>query len=369
MSPPLRLPEPGRNLFARTRGILDEFLGEEWTLGGGTLLAGRWGRHRGSTDVDAACDPRRWGDRRHEWRPALERRLREAGGQAIGPRLADFVMYGFEGLGRLEITGRGWKLPFLGRKREVVEGRAAWTLHTSQVLAGKILGRGEMGKPRDLFDLACAARREPEELEVALGAFGTDKAQGAIDGWLKRRREIAEEAKEEVFAIRPELIHMKADPAGEGARVVAGYALRRMRMTRGADGWRAQAHSVLGGERSWGPWSSAGNAVEFLKMYGYVLEGNEAREAQRLEHAAGAAYPGPGDGIRTKCRPTLEVDAAGRVRALDLNDEMGAFGTIPAAVRWAVSTGWARKEDGPYWERTLERERARAVEAGKARTK
>ena len=68
----LDLPEPARTLLGTTfetinnalAGVLPE--GQEWRLGGGSLLAARW-RHRRSTDVDiflpessgiAALDPR-----------------------------------------------------------------------------------------------------------------------------------------------------------------------------------------------------------------------------------------------------------------------------------------------------------------------
>ena len=365
----LDLPEPGKTLFLKTHRILEEFLGEDWSLGGGTLLAGRWGQHRASTDVDVKCAIRRWETDRREWRPRLERKLREAGGRVEGARLADFVVYSFNGLGRLEISGRGSKLAWLGRRRSQVDGVGVWTERTSQVLAGKVLGRGAAGRPRDLFDLACAARHEPDELETALGALGEGEAQRMLEAWMGRRAQIVSEAVEEIFRIKPEWVHLKGDPAGQCARVVAGYAVRGMRAARAGEQWEVRGSSGVRGERVWGPYATAREAVDLVKRHGRIRAEDVASETRRLEERGEQSYPGGGDGLSTRWKPTLEVDAKGRVKAFDLDEAVASFGAIPQAVEWAVAQEWARREDGPYWERTLERERARALAAEKARTR
>ena len=52
----LRLPEPARSLWLRTRDAIRQSLAEidvsEYAIGGGTILAARWMHHRASDDID-----------------------------------------------------------------------------------------------------------------------------------------------------------------------------------------------------------------------------------------------------------------------------------------------------------------------------
>ncbi len=59
---PLQLPNPPGGLWEHIRSSLDEALveildpGEQWALGGGTLLAAEW-EHRATKDIDLKLEP------------------------------------------------------------------------------------------------------------------------------------------------------------------------------------------------------------------------------------------------------------------------------------------------------------------------
>ena len=55
------------------------------------------------------------------------------------------------------------------------------------------------------------------------------------------------------------------------------------------------------------------------------------------------------------------------VAARDIGEDFGQIGDIRTAARWAAQRRWISEADIPQWERTLEKERERALAYRKAR--
>lgn len=82
----LRLPEPARGLWLRTRDAirtsLDEIGISEYAIGGGTILAARWNHHRASDDIDLSLPANARLDRLDDQETCgLRRRMERLGGE------------------------------------------------------------------------------------------------------------------------------------------------------------------------------------------------------------------------------------------------------------------------------------------------
>ena len=81
-----------------------------------------------------------------------------------------FQKFAFEGLGEIDfiVAGALTGMPF--EKREV-EGRSVWLETIPEIIAKKVHYRGTEAKPRDIFDIAAAARSHRAGVVGALRAF------------------------------------------------------------------------------------------------------------------------------------------------------------------------------------------------------
>ena len=159
----LTLPEPAASLWRRVCPVLD-VVETYWpnatnlfTLGGGTVLAARWG-HRRSQDIDIVAK-RGSGvlrslqtDRAKDFAALCER----AGGHELSylPFTSTLTVTFSEGdwdLSELDVLLPGQEAV------AQVDGRRVWTLSNAQILGAKIVHRGFDALPRDIFDLAVAA--------------------------------------------------------------------------------------------------------------------------------------------------------------------------------------------------------------------
>jgi len=167
-----RRPSEWRRLFriaVDLIGQLRENIGGhdfEWSFGGGTAMMIQIG-HRESHDIDIFLDdPQLLGfiD------PSRSRlRFDVAPSDYQGDRLR-FQKFAFENIGEIDfiVAGPLTRMPFQKRN---VEGRAVQLETIQEIIAKKIYYRGAEAKPRDIFDIAAAARTQLELLVEALRAF------------------------------------------------------------------------------------------------------------------------------------------------------------------------------------------------------
>ena len=162
---PLQLPSPPGDLWEHIRSSLDEALGEvldpgeQWALGGGTVLAAEW-EHRATKDIDLKLEP---GTREDRLEPEQNRHY----------------LTTFEALGATEWHGMGNQLVvsfgetlvdlFESRSRpkgaqltRSVNGRPERVLSSGQILAGKLTGRGLLSPHQGCLRLGGGAAGGPE---------------------------------------------------------------------------------------------------------------------------------------------------------------------------------------------------------------
>ena len=193
----LRLPEPARGLWLRTRDAIRQSLAEigvsEYAIGGGTILAARWKHHRASDDIDLTLPASARLDRLDDRQTCGFRMRMERLGGECDPETHGVVYrvaFGEQGIDlwahRVEPPGR--------ERRDRVEGDEETTLSTEQVLWGK-LSRGLDGLPRDLYDVARAAELDPEALEVAANAHARRTTEQIALHWFATERTIERRAR------------------------------------------------------------------------------------------------------------------------------------------------------------------------------
>ena len=177
----LHLPAHAEAIREKVEDLWSTLFVEEWTIGGGSVLAARW-HHRWSEDLDTGCSTAAWAHTTERNAPeALVERLT----QTLLPWRADRVEHtdgtGIQGLeahaireprstrriGSLSIyTERGILEP---HPSQPVAGSTARAWSTAEILVRKLLGRGNAMLPRDVYDYAVACEREPHAWRQARG--------------------------------------------------------------------------------------------------------------------------------------------------------------------------------------------------------
>ena len=164
----MKLPEPVRQAWLQHRKTLLRIAGEpaggRLLIGGGTVLAARWG-HRLSEDIDVLLPDREVVSDAHPGGP--NDLARQTGGRIEG-KWRDRIKVRVEH-GVLDICAMQPEMQGLERSA-TVEDETATVLSTAQILRGK-LNRTHHGLARDAFDLVAAAKVEPRALEHAVNAL------------------------------------------------------------------------------------------------------------------------------------------------------------------------------------------------------
>ena len=171
----LTSPEPAATLWRRVCPVL-EVLERYWpntadmfTLGGGTVLAARWG-HRRSQDIDIVA--KRGTGVLRVLETDLARDFAELCDRA-GAREISYLP--FPSTLTVTFSEGDWDLSELdillpGREAVAeVDGTRVRTLSNTQILGAKIVHRGFEGLPRDIFDLAVAVTLDAGAFEQAVG--------------------------------------------------------------------------------------------------------------------------------------------------------------------------------------------------------
>jgi hypothetical protein len=164
----MRLPEPASAVWDAHRGAIERIAaapgGESRILlGGGSVLAARWG-HRKSTDIDILL-PERHTLNDAEPGGAVDLAAATGGGK---PEVLTRQIRVPVGEGKIDVAAITPELPGLERNEEV-DGRPTLVLASEQILRGKLKRTDEL-LARDALDIAVAARAEPRALELAVNS-------------------------------------------------------------------------------------------------------------------------------------------------------------------------------------------------------
>lgn len=179
------LPEGPRGLFEAVEPVFTRYFGASgYRLGGGTVLAAVWS-HRHSTDIDLFAEPSHYQEVVGRVGRELERTLFDEVGGLVPARSwvePEHIYLDFE-------EGEVTLIPtvrLVQRERQavVVEGSEVPVEEVEEILAKKIrlrmLGAGSY-LVRDLYDVACAARRDPEALRRVLAREGSRRLRQVAD--------------------------------------------------------------------------------------------------------------------------------------------------------------------------------------------
>ncbi len=257
----LDLPEPARTLLGTTFETIDNALagvlpeGQEWRLGGGTLLAARW-RHRRSTDVDiflpessgiAALDPR--------WNPTFAEAMSAVGATKV--EVQDRSLKFAFPAGRVEITQLDLK-PTEAPTSALIEGRHVAVYHNRQILTGKLYGRGRRLPARDIFDVAVAMQQDPDALRAAVNFLDRNLRTEIIHSIRTGAALYADVAPEAIIEPGPQWEHLIRDGPEQAIAAIqyATYRNTRIRyvgdqaevVLTGADGWQLEESFASGQE-------------------------------------------------------------------------------------------------------------------------
>ncbi|MCY3738041.1 MAG: nucleotidyl transferase AbiEii/AbiGii toxin family protein [Gemmatimonadaceae bacterium] len=276
----LALPEPARTLWLRTRDAvrtsLEELGGAEYEIGGGTVLAARWG-HRISHDIDLTLpDTLQLHRLENPVESRFEHRMRELGGRPEYYRSLRMyqVRFGDQGL---DLWAHAIQPPG-SQERINIEGREESVLSNVQILWGK-LARAERNLSRDVYDLVHAAEHDPASLEIAVNAHPRGVAEWAARSWEEGGAAIAFDAGARLQAT-PAAERTQLDTLGErGARTI--NAVLYEELTLRTSGHRLQIETATAGGVHRRAEIEAGRIREELIARG--LTGDRRRHGPKME--------------------------------------------------------------------------------------
>ena len=257
----LSLPEPVKSLLATVFETIDGTLasivpaGQRWRLGGGTVLAARWG-HRNSTDIDiflpedsgiVALDPR--------WNREFTDQM-----SALGATRAEVqtgsLKFSFP-TGRVEITQLD-PTPNVPPERGLVDGREIAVYGTAQILTGKLHGRGMRLPVRDIFDIAVARHEDPDALRTAVNFLDRNLSAEVIHTIRLEAQTYPERVAEAIIDPAPPWMHLLGQGPGEAVAAIEGSIYRSIEIHYGksaasvsmeaADGWIGMESFASGNE-------------------------------------------------------------------------------------------------------------------------
>ena len=163
--------ESGRILRAAWKPLADQLGAENLTLGGGAALVARW-RHRESTDLNLFTAPGAF-QRARTHPTTLERLIRSVSDLTLEVlTVGEGSCHATFREGQLDVLSQPAIMPE-SRSQDFVAGTSIRLETNASILARKIhhriLGMGLL-YPRDLYDVACATKLEPEALSSAWAA-------------------------------------------------------------------------------------------------------------------------------------------------------------------------------------------------------
>ena len=248
----LTLAEPAGRLWKETEAAVRRALNDlpegphEWRIGGGTILAARWG-HRRSFDIDLTVGPR--ANLRHLLPPTgqeIEALARRLGGAISLPEhdKTRRVTIAFERHPELKDCAldicRLQPEPADAQRAARIDGREAVVLHSAQILKGK-LERAEASPVRDVLDIATAATADPKSLAMAANCLSHEYAQVIAKVWENTDRTFEEEAQEHLQGVAEPFRLDSGTLGSAAARALRGALYRDVRIYREGERGRIEA--------------------------------------------------------------------------------------------------------------------------------
>jgi len=249
----LQLPNPPGDVWEQIRSRLDEALveildpGEQWALGGGTVLAAEW-EHRATKDIDLKLEP---GTREDRLEPEQNRHY-------IGT---------LEALGATECHGTGNQLVvsfgeslvdlFESRSRprgaqlvRTVNGRPERVLSSAQILAGKLTGRGLLSPTKDVYDIAVARRMDRKALEIAVNCLSRTRIEQITERWEGLTLYHQSKARTELKSVAAAFRDIAANPAAHAVEGALDCRYRRVTLRWNSGRLEAQTLTEDGEQRN-----------------------------------------------------------------------------------------------------------------------
>lgn len=197
----LTLPDDAGRLWRDVRETIRERLRRdrraepEYELGGGTILAARWG-HRRSFDIDlTTTDPR--GELAAAARTG--RGLAAAVGGRLNPRSSATHLTIELEEGRVDVT-RTRPAPASEDSIALVDGHRERVLATTQILHGK-LKRAREVLARDVYDVTIAAATDPNALTKACAVLTEHEAEAIARTWKAQNRRLEVQGPEKILPL------------------------------------------------------------------------------------------------------------------------------------------------------------------------
>jgi hypothetical protein len=178
VEPHNRRPSEWRRLFGIACDLLDQVAGQtggypvRWSFGGGTAMMIQIG-HRESHDIDIFLDD---GQILGFLDPAKVDLLFEEIPASYGGDGARFQKFAFEDIGEIDFIAAGplTEAPFAVHE---IDGREVKLETIAEIITKKVYHRGSEAKPRDVFDIAAAARGHRIEVVTALRSYPNEIAK------------------------------------------------------------------------------------------------------------------------------------------------------------------------------------------------
>ena len=216
----LQLPDPAGRLWTCMRDELrhevvrriPDF--EGWALTGGTILAAQWG-HRRSTDVDLKVPPRTGlAVLGPKYDPTFDEAMGRLGAGTPVHTDRQIIIPLFDG--KIDILEAPLR-PEAGQRPVEIDDNSEMVLSNTQILTGKLAGRGLESPTRDLFDVAVAHDLDPEALEVAVNCIPEDTWRETVARWRQTAQYHADQADLVLKDVADPWIDIAADPATAAA--------------------------------------------------------------------------------------------------------------------------------------------------------
>ena len=234
----LVLPSPASVVWARTADTVQEHFGGPdetgpgFAIGGGTILAARWG-HRRSDDVDVKVtvtgllqqiltDPTAL--------RALDAQLERAGfrqAELHRPLQVVYCQGTHPGAPALDLF-EGDLSPTEPIRWSLIQDEPVPVASNRQILCGKTRGRAERAPVRDLFDLAVSTVHDNDAAETAINAMRADILATIPIRWERRQDEYRQDANTRLLRVPEHYDAFRADPAGTASRAVRELAWRQI---------------------------------------------------------------------------------------------------------------------------------------------
>ena len=362
----LTLPEPGRELFIRTRKLLVRGAGlaqrtqsPRAVFAGGTILAARW-KHRNSKDNDIRS--------RHDGNNGVLTRLRqvpamltrwnqwlsEAGMTPLNwnsAYKATSQIRGQEGKNEPTLEIGEFSAPMeTSVARSRVEGTEIWVASTESILAGKWWGRRKEPPVRDLFDWAVAGTMNPGAVQIALETVKTTSAVDRfIDVMAEKRDRYMEEARKTYGGLETtdQWDKERRNPAYWAAHTISRWAMKDLTVERDGADWTVttRCEAVPDGTLwTTGP-TGLEQAVAMARHIGQLSDETVAALDAQCRREGGCAVDGAGTAMQRTVNQSIGVDAQGRTTISEFGSVIATEPSVGRAVERGIEEGmWGREQ-------------------------